>query len=215
MPPAAVSVRGLTARRPGASPVTLALAVVFVAGTAAVAVATRNGLANGAALGVVDLANTFFWLAAARRWSVAGDAETRRFWRFTALAAVAVAVYCFTGGLASLMGVSWLGGLAAVSALSALPLILAGIASRPRRAQGRNAGWSTVLDVGIVVLSVGGPFAPFLIAPAWGSHDLRIVTLSGIWLALLFLVGAFLLAAYRTPVGRSPAGLLLMSLMAV
>ncbi|HYL09026.1 MAG TPA: HAMP domain-containing sensor histidine kinase, partial [Candidatus Udaeobacter sp.] len=46
-------------------------------------------------------------------------------------------------------------------------------------------------------------------------HDLRIVTLSGIWLALLFLVGAFLLAAYRTPVGRSPAGLLLMSLMAV
>jgi signal transduction histidine kinase len=85
------------------------------------------------------------------------------------------------------------------------------MASRSSRQEGRGAGASTLLDVGIIVLSTGGLLGPSLIGPEVHSGDPRLITLAGVWLLLLFGLGVYLLLAYRTPVDRSPAALLLMS----
>ena len=195
------------------SPLTAALAVALACAVVLMGVATKHGLAGLGARAIMDLGDAMLWLLAFGRWRSAGDEETRRFWRLIGWASLGVGGYSLTAGLADLLDVAWL-GLVAVGCLAiAAPLLVSGIATRSTSAEGPNAGWSTVLDVGIIVLAVGGPFAPFLIAPAWGTHDVREITLAGIWLILLFGAGAFLLAAFRTPVNRAPYGLVLMSAM--
>ncbi|MGA7910973.1 MAG: HAMP domain-containing sensor histidine kinase [Candidatus Dormiibacterota bacterium] len=161
--------------------------------------------------GLVELGTAVLWLAAFRHWSRSGDAETRRFWLLTGWAALAVAGYGVAGGLADLTGTRWLGAIAALCVLASAPLMVAGMASRSSRQEGPRAGASTVLDVGIIVLSAGGLLGPSLIGPAVQSGDPRLITLAGVWLMLLFGLGVYMLLAYRTPVDRSPAGLFLMS----
>ncbi|HUY73877.1 MAG TPA: HAMP domain-containing sensor histidine kinase [Candidatus Dormibacteraeota bacterium] len=161
--------------------------------------------------GLVELGTAVLWLAAFRHWSRSGDEETRRFWLLTGWAALAVAGYGVAGGLADLTGTRWLGAIAALCVVTSAPLMLAGMASRSRRQEGAEAGASTVLDVGIIVLSAGGLLGPSLIGPEIQSGDPRLVMLAAVWLVLLFGLGVYMLLAYRTPVDRSPAGLFLMS----
>lgn len=187
------------------------LAGSYVAFLALVALGARSGVPNLTTRAAVDLATSVLWFAAALRWAGTGDADTRRFWRLTAGAAVGVGGYCLAGGIGDLTATNWLGPFAALSAMSSVPLLLTGLLSRSARQEGRTAGWSTVLDVAIIVLSIGGMVGPALIAPAFGFGDLRLKVLSAVWLVLLFGFGAYLLAAFRVPVDRSPAGLLLMS----
>ncbi|MGZ5979050.1 MAG: sensor histidine kinase, partial [Isosphaeraceae bacterium] len=178
---------------------------------ASVAIGSWLGWRDTTTEGLIELGTAVLWLAAFRHWSGSGDAETRRFWQLTGWAAVGVAGYCVAGGLADLSGTRWLGALAALCALASLPLLVAGMASRSNRQEGPRAGASTILDVGIIVLSAGGLLAPSLIGPAVQSGDPRVITLAAVWLVLLFGLAGFLLLAYRIPVDRSPGGLLVMS----
>jgi signal transduction histidine kinase len=183
----------------------------YVVLVASVAIGSWLGWRSATTGGLIELGTAVLWLAAFHRWSRSGDADTRRFWRLTGWAAVGVAGYCVAGGLADLTVTRWLGATAALFALASLPLLLAGMASRSSRQEGSRAGASTILDVGIIVLSVGGLLGPGLIGPAVQSGDVRIVTLAAVWLVLLFGLAGYLLLAYRIPVDRSPGGLLVMS----
>ncbi len=205
-----VRVRALTG---AVSPLTLAMAVAFACAVGLMAVATNHGLANQGARAITNICDAVLWVVAFSRWRNAGDQVTRRFWRLLSLSALGVAGYSLTGGFADLLDVTWLGLVAVACLAVAAPLLVAGIGTRTASAEGPKAGWSTVLDVGIIVLAVGGPVAPFIIAPAWATNDVRQISLAGIWLILLFGAGAFLLAAFRTPVDRAPYGLVLMSAM--
>ncbi|HUZ87330.1 MAG TPA: HAMP domain-containing sensor histidine kinase [Candidatus Baltobacterales bacterium] len=178
---------------------------------ASVAIGSWLGWRDTTTGGLVELGTAVLWLAAFRHWSRSGDAETRRFWLLTGWAALAVAGYGVAGGLADLTGTRWLGVIAALCVMAGAPLMVAGMVSRSSRQEGRGAGASTLLDVGIVVLSTGGLLGPSLIGPEVHSGDPRLITLGGVWLMLLFGLGVYLLLAYRIPVDRSPAGLLLMS----
>jgi signal transduction histidine kinase len=178
---------------------------------ASVAIGSWLGWRDTVTGGLVELGTAVLWLAAFRHWSRSGDEETRRFWLLTGWAALAVAGYGVAAGLADLTGTRWLGVIATVCVLASAPLMIAGMASRSSRQEGRRAGASSLLDVGIVVLSTGGLLGPSLIGPEVHSGDPRLITLAAVWLMLLFGLGVYLLLAYRTPVDRSPAGLLLMS----
>ncbi len=178
---------------------------------ASVAIGSWLGWPGSITGGLVELGTAVLWLAAFRHWSRSGDEETKRFWLLTGWAALAVAGYGVAGGLADLTGTRWLGAIAALCVLASAPLMVAGMASRSSRQEGPRAGASTVLDVGIIVLSAGGLLGPSLIGPAVQSGDPRLITLAGVWLMLLFGLGVYMLLAYRTPVDRSPAGLFLMS----
>lgn len=191
-----------------------ALTATLVCFVPAVALASANGMTATQALGLVDLTCAAMWLITARRWISVSDPQTLLFWRLLGYGAMAVSGYGVLVGISYLSGVQWLAWIGTLSALGAVPPVVAALRARPIRHQGRNAGWSTVIDVGIIVLAVGGPFAPNLVAPAWRMHDFHAVVLSGIWLAMLFLLGGFLLAAYRTARDRSPAGLLALGVMA-
>ena len=195
------------------APVTAALGLALVVTVTLLAVAVQRGLPNQGARGIIDVAGTILWVTAFFRWRAEGDAETRRFWRLVSWGSLAVAGYAISAGFADLLDVRWL-GLVAVGFLAiSVPLLVGGMATRTSRMEGRNAGLSTILDVAIIVLAVAGPFGSFLIAPSWPTHDVRQITLAGIWLVLLFGAGGFLLAAFRAPVDRSPYGLVLMSVM--
>jgi len=178
---------------------------------ASVAIGAWMGWRDTTTGGLVELGTAVLWLAAFRQWSRSGDEETKRFWLLTGWAALAVAGYGVAGGLADLTGTRWLGLVATLSVLAGGALMVAGMASRSSRQEGRGAGVSTLLDVGIIVLSTGGLLGPSLIGPEVHSGDPRLITLAAVWLMLLFGLGVYLLLAYRTPVDRSPAGLLLMS----
>ena len=211
MPPRS---RAVTLRDPGV----LGLAAVgaaFAGFATAMAFATANGMTARQALGLVDLACAAMWLMASRRWMAVTDPQTARFWRVLGFGAVAVSGYGIFVGASYLTGVRWLALIGSISALCAVPAVVVALRARPTRHQGRNAGWSTVIDVAIIVLSVGGPFAPNLVAPAWRTHDFHAIVVSAIWMAMLFLLGGFLLAAYRTTGDRSPAGLLALGAMAL
>src|SRR5579864_4253590 len=183
---------------------------------ASVAIGAWMGWRDTTTGGLVELGTAVLWLAAFRQWSRSGDEETKRFWLLTGWAALAVAGYGVAAGLADLTGTRWLGVLATVCVLASAPLMIAGMVSRSSRQEGRRAGASSLLDVGIIVLSTGGLLGPSLIGPEVSSGDPRLITLAGVWLMLLFGLGVYMLLAYRTPVDRSPAGLLLMSgMMAV
>src|SRR5579864_1948921 len=178
---------------------------------ASVAIGAWMGWRDTTTGGLVELGTAVLWLAAFRQWSRSGDEETKRFWLLTGWAALAVAGYGVAGGLADLTGTRWLGLVATLCVLASVPLMVAGMASRSSRQEGRGAGVSTLLDVGIIVLSTGGLLGPSLIGPGLHSGDPRLITLAAVWLMLLFGLGVYLVLAYRTPVDRSPAGLLLMS----
>lgn len=169
------------------------------------------GWADATTGGLIEFGSAVLWLAAFREWTRSGDAETRRFWQLTGWAALGVAGYGVAGGLADLTGIRWLDLPAAVFVLASVGLLLAGMASRSNRQEGSRAGASTVLDVGIIVLSVAGLLGPALIGPAIGSGDLRHIILAAAWLVLLFGFAGYLLLAYRIPAHRSPGGLLVMS----
>ncbi len=178
---------------------------------AVLAIGSWRGWPNPTVDGLAELATAVLWLAAFHHWRHSGDEATRRFWRLTGWGALSVAVYGVAGGLADLTGTAWLGPIAGVSVLAVVPLVLAAMASRSSRQEGPRAGASTVLDVGIIVLSVGGLIGPSLIGPAIHSGDLRVATIASSWLPILFLFGGYLLLAYRIPADRSAGGLLMMS----
>ncbi len=183
---------------------------------ASVAIGSWQGWPDRTTRGLIELGTALLWLAAAWHWSRSGDSATRRFWLIMGWSAVSVAGYGVAAGLADLTGTLWLGPIAGVFILASIPLLLASIASRSSRQEGPRAGASTVLDVGIIVLSVGGLLGPTLILPAVHSGDLRVATLAADWLLILFVLGGYLLLAFRIPADRSPGGLLLMSgMMAV
>jgi signal transduction histidine kinase len=195
------------------SPLTAALSVVFICGVALMAFAVHAGLPGRQARAIVDLASTLMWMAAFLRWRSAGEGRPKLFWRLVSWGALAVVGYATSAGLSDLLGVSWLGFVAVGCLVISGVFLLAAVATRTSRAEGARAGWSTILDVGVIVLALIGPFYAFLIGPVLGSHDIRAITLSGIWIVMLFGAGAFLLAAYRTPAGWSPYGLVVLSAM--
>lgn len=192
----------------------LSAAVVCFASALAVATA-HNGLTATQALGLVDLGCAAMWLITARRWIGVADPQTAAFWTHLGYGALAVSGYGVLVGLSYLVDLEWLAWIGSLSALGAVPPVIAALRARPTRQQGRNAGWSTVIDVAIVVIAAGGPFAANLVSPAWQTRDFHAIVLSGIWMAMLFLLGGFLLAAYRTAPDRSPAGLLALGAMAL
>jgi signal transduction histidine kinase len=180
---------------------------------AAVVIGSWQGWPDSTTRGLVELGTAALWLAAFRHWSRSGDEATRRFWVVMGWSAGTLAGYGIAGGLADLTGTLWLGAPAAVFLLASVPLLVASIAVRSSRQEGRRAGASTVLDVGIIVLSVAGLLGPSLIGPAIESGDLRVIVLAALWLLILFVLGGYLFLAYRIPADRSPRGLLVMSLM--
>ncbi len=204
---------GLSSNSPlrAAAPAQVVLGAGYAVLVASIAIASWHGLPDRTTRGLIELGTAVLWFAAFRHWSRSGDAATRRFWMLMGWSAASLAGYGVAGGLADLTGMGWLGPIAGVCILASIPLLLASIASRSSRQEGRRAGASTVLDVGIIVLSAGGLLGPGLIAPAVQTGDLRVVTLASAWLLILFLFGGYLLLAYRIPADRSPGGLLVMS----
>jgi len=180
---------------------------------ASVAIGSLQGWPDQTTRGLIELGTAVLWLAAFRHWSRSGDAATRRFWVVMGWSAASLAGYGIAGGLADLTETLWLGAIAAVCVLASVPLLIASIAVRSSRQEGRRAGASTVLDVGIIVLSAAGLLGPSLIGPAIGSGDIRVITMAAVWLLILFVLGGYLFLAYRIPADRSPRGLLVMSAM--
>jgi signal transduction histidine kinase len=189
------------------------LSIGYVVLVASLAIGSWRGWPDSTTRGLIELGTAVAWLAAFRHWSRSGDAETRRFWLVMGWAAVSLAGYGVAGGLADLTGTLWLGAIAAAFVLASVPLLVASIAVRSSRQEGTRAGASTVLDVGIIVLSIAGLLGPSLIGPAIRSGDVRVITMAAVWLLILFVFGGYLFLAYRIPADRSHRGLLVMSVM--
>ena len=186
------------------------LGAAYAVVVAAVAIASWQGLADGTTRGLIELATAVLWFAAFWHWSRSGDATTSRFWKLLGWSALSLTGYGVAAGLADLTGTRWLDAIAGVSVVAGIPLLIVSMASRSNRQEGSRAGASTVLDVTIIVLSIGGLLGPVLIAPAVHSGDLRVTILASAWLPILFLGGGYLVLAYRIPADRSPGGLLVM-----
>src|SRR5579864_4321064 len=122
---------------------------------ASVAIGSWQGWPDQTTRGLVELATAVLWLAAFRHWSRSGDAATTRFWKLMGWSALSLSGYGVAGGLADVTGTMWLNAIAGVSVLASIPLLVASIVSRSNRQEGSRAGASTVLDVAIIVLSVG------------------------------------------------------------
>jgi len=208
--PYALSSRSSLRAAPSAREVLVAGYAVLVASTA---IGAWQGWPDHTTRGLTELGTAVLWLAAWRHWSRSGDAVTRRFWQVMGWSAFSLAGYGIAGGIADLTGTLWLGPFAAAFVLASVPLLVASIAFRSSRQEGGPAGASTVLDVGIIVLSAAGLLGPSMIGPAIRTGDVRVITLDAVWLLILFVLGGYLFLMYRIPAGRSPRGLFLMSVM--